>query len=316
MKTDTLHRRLRHARPSPRVGRLCLTEADYLIFEAINRHGPLPTPYLYEVTKHLRKDFTHLQNRLTEFYHGDEGGPYLTRPPQQFAGYEARYQPLVYDLSTRARQALAERGTHGHCLARRTDPFLHQLMTACVAASLELTLPANGLRYISRKEILSHEKFPDEARRRKNPLAVSLPGGERRSLIPDDLFGVEYPGVGFRFFALEVDRNTESIDRRSLDQTGFARKIAGYLSILTHGLHRQHWGLPNLSILTVTTNAAHARNILKFIGRLNEPRYTDRFYFHVETSFSANWRVPRTVLSRLVAEPWSTVGGMKEIGVA
>ena len=284
------------------------------MFEAMNRHGPLPTPYLYEFTRHLRKDYTHLQNRLTEFYNGDQGGPYLTRPPQQFAGYEARYQPIVYDLTPRARQILAERGTHGDCPPRRTDPFLHQLMTACVASSLELTLSAKGLRYISREEILSHEKFPAEARRRKNPLAVSLPGGERRSLIPDDLFGAEYPGKGFRFYALEVDRNTESIYRRGPDQTGFARKIAGYLSILSHGLHRERWGLPNLSILTVTTNAGHARNILKFIGRLNEPRYADRFAFHVETSFSANWRVPRTVFSHLVAKPWLTVGGLKDIG--
>jgi hypothetical protein len=314
MSTDTLNRRLRFASPKAVVRRLVPTEADYLLFEAINRHGPLPTHYLYEFTKHIRRDYTHLQNRLTEFYNGDAQGAWLIRPPQQFAGFEARYQHVVYDLAPRAKIALAERGTLARFSPKRNDPFLHQLMQACVASSLELCAPTKGLRYITREEILSHTKCPKLTRDAPNPMGVLLSGVEQKTLIPDDLFGIEYPGVGFRFFALEIDRNTESIERRSLRQTSFGAKIAGYLDILRNQTYRSHWGLPNLNVLTVTTNRTHARNILEYVEKQADSKYADRFAFASEPSFGAKWRVPIGVNSKLLDEPWTCVGGVQKIG--
>ena len=314
MRTDALARRLRYAPPEPTVRRLVLTEADCLIFEAVNRHGPLPTHYLYEFARHLRKDYTHFQHRLTEFYNGDSHGPYLARPEQQHASYMARYQHVVYDLAPRALMALAERGTLARYSPKRTDPFLHQLMSACVGASFELSARGKGLRYIPREEILAHPRCPDTTKRAGNPLAVPLAGyGARNCLVPDDLFGFEYPGVGFRFFAVEIDRNTESIERKNLEQNAFGRKIAGYLTILRDRLYRDRWGIPNLSVLTVTTNATHAVNLLDYVRRRKEPHYADRFAFASDASFGANWRVPQVVLSHLVDEPWSTPFGMKHI---
>jgi hypothetical protein len=311
MKTDTLNRRIRFAPPAPVVRRLNLTESDYLLFAAIDRHGPLPTNY--EFTKHIRRDYTHLQNRLTEFYNGDAAGAYLTRPPQQFAAFEARYQHIVYDLAPRARQALAERGLLGKHSPKRTDPFLHQLMAACVGASLELTANAKGLRYITREEILTHDRCPASTKRSNSPMAVKLPGLGNHLLVPDDLFGIEYPAKGFRFFAVEIDRNTESIERKNMDSNTFGRKITSYIAILRGQLFRDWWGIPNLSVLTVTTNATHARNILDFIDRQNEPKYADRFAFQAEPTFGTNWRVPKTVLYQLLGEPWVTVTGTKDI---
>lgn len=310
MATDLLNRRLRYARPSPLVRRIVLTEADYLLFEAINRHGPLPTHYLYEFTKHIRRDYTHLQNRLTEFYNGDTNGPWLTRPPQQFAGFEARYQHVVYDLAPRAKIALAERGTTTRFGPRRTDPFLHQLMQACIASSLELCAPSKGLRYIPREEILTHPKCPRLTRDAHNPMAIPISGLGQKALIPDDLFGLEYPSVGFRFFAMEIDRNTESIERRNLKQRAFGAKIAGYLDILRRQTYRTHWGVPNLHILTVTTNSTHARNILEYVEKQGDPKYADRFAIASESSFGAGWRVPKDVLSKLLDEPWLTISGL------
>lgn len=303
MTHDLLNRRLRYARPNPMVRRIVLTEPDYLLFEAINRHGPLPTHYLYEFTKHLRHDYSHLQNRLTEFYNGDAQGPLLLRPPQQFAGFEARYQHIVYDLAPRAKVALAERGTLTRFSPRRSDPFLHQLMQACVASSLELSAPAKGMRYIPREEILARATCPQRTRDAKNPMAIPVAGSNQAALIPDDLFGIEYPCAGFRFFALEIDRNTESIERRNLKQSAFGQKIAGYLDILRNQTYRPYWGLPNLHILTVTTNATHARNLLDYVEKQDEPRFIDRFAFACEPCFGANWRIPKEVLSRFLKEP-------------
>jgi hypothetical protein len=305
MPTDALNRRMRHAPPQPGTIRLIPTEGDYLAFEAIDRHGPLPAHYLYELTRHVRTNFANLKYRLTHFYNGDEQGAYLTRPPQQFAAFDARYQHLVYDLASRARVMLAERGTLCRHRPMRAAPFLHQLMQACAGASFEISARAHGLRYISRGEILT---------RAGNDLAFPLPDG--RALIPDDLFGLHDPATGYRFFAVEIDRNTESIERSVSGQTSFGKKIVGYLHILRSRAYRAHWDIPNLTILTVTTNATHATNILDYIRAQNAGLYADRFMFQAEPTFGANWRVPRGVLSDLLCGEWMTVAGGRRIVAA
>lgn len=174
MVRPTYTRRVRTGAPSPRRGVLALTRPDYVMFEAIERHGPLSSSYLYAFTRHLRRDRTHLQNRLTEFYNGDIGGAYLTRPPQQFASYCGRHQHVVYDLAPRAIQVIAEHSALPKRVPTRSDPFVHRLMTACVGASFELTAPTVGLRYISLQEILDRPSCGG-ARAARNPL--SLPVG-------------------------------------------------------------------------------------------------------------------------------------------
>ena len=313
--TDTLARRLRFSRPNPKVRRLVLTDADYLIFEAIDRHGPLPTGYLYEFTKHLRQDFSHLQNRLTEFYNGDvtggKTGGWLTRPPQQFANFEARYQHLVYGLTPRARMALAERGTCSRFALRGGGPFVHQLMAACVGASLELKATEAGIRYISREEILAH---PNCVAAKDAPMPLAIPVGGAGTLIPDDLFGLHYPGHGYRFFAVEVDRCTESIERSRNAKGTFSAKIAAYQEVLSAQRYREWWGIPNLTVLTVTTSQGHAANLVEYVRRSGQ--YGDRFAFTVEPLFGANWRVPKQVLAHLLDQPWMTAHGTKDIGRA
>lgn len=316
MSADALGRRLRFAPPNAVCRRLVLTTADYLIFEAINRHGPLPTHYLYQFTKHLRRDYTHLQNRLTEFYNGDGSGPLLSRPHQQFAGFQARYQHTVYDLAPRARVLLAERGITSRDAPRRAASFLHQLMQACIGATFELVAPSKGLRYIPRREILAHPRCPEETRNALNPLAIPISGRVQKTLIPDDLFGIEYPNVGFRFFAVEADRNTESIERKNLSQSAFGQKIAGYVDILHNQSYRGHWGVPNFHILTITTNATHVRNLLAHVQRHVEPKYAMRFAFKCEQFFGDNWSVPKVMLSKLVEEPWHSIDGYKNISQA
>ena len=314
MKPDALGRRARTAPPNRRVGRLILTDADYALFEAIDRHGPLPTPYLYEFNRHLRRDYTHLQNRLTEFYNGDVGGSYLTRPPQQFAAYEARYQHLVYDLTHRARTLVAERGTLTRA-ARRTDPFVHRLMCACVSASFELAASGHRLRYIGLSEILGRPAAMT-AREAVNPLALPTGLSGQPTVVPDMVFGLEYPGAGFRFFAVECDRNTESIERRNLRQSAFGRKLLAYGAALDAETYRTWWGIPNLHILTVTTSALHAHNILSAVVRHVERHHQHAFAVSVDTTFGANWRVPSAPLSSMLSSAWDGVGAKRNFASA
>jgi hypothetical protein len=300
MSNSQQARRVRSAYPSPRVERIVLSEADFRLFEAVNRHGPLSSSYLYSFTRHLRRDRSHLQNRLTEFYNGDASGPYLTRPPQQFASYRARYQHVIYDLAPRALRALSERGTLAVPAKVRSDPFVHRFMTACVSASLELTAPSLGLRYIPIQEILDHPRC-GAARTASDPLALPIVNGSIGQIIPDLLYGIEYPGSGFRFFAVEIDRNTESIERRNLHQGAFARKVAGYVAALREQTYRSWWGIPNLHILTITTNATHARKLIEYIQNHVPENMQPRFAVKADATFGIDWRVPTTPLAYVLS---------------
>ena len=308
---DALGRRVRTAAPMPRAQRLVITEADHLLFEALTRHGPLPSSYLYEFTKHVRRDRSHLQNRLTEFYHGDGSGGLLTRPPQQFANYRARYQHVVYDLTPRSERLIAERGL-GRLHRLRTDPFVHRLMGSCVGASLELCAPDHGLRHISLDEILSHAPCR-AAKAGVHPLALPVAHADTATIIPDLLFGLHYPGTGYRFFAVEIDRQTESIERRNLRQSAFARKIAAYGSALREQTYRSWWGVPNLHILVVSTSVRHAENILTYVADHGSPECQARFAISAEPMFGADWRVPGALLARLLTEPWRTTTGTRDL---
>ena len=227
MKTDTLNRRSRFAPPQPVDAAIILQERDYLIFETLDRHGKLPTPYLHEFTKHAGRNYKHLQLRLTQLYNGycDELGhraqiashvckptSYLARDLQQFNNFQARYQPAVYGIAPAAKHLLLAAGRGTTHSPVRNDPFVHQLFGACFSASIERA--AKPHRFITGEEILQHAKCPESTRMAPNPFALPVSDPDIKHIIPDNLFGIEYDRGGFRFFAVEIDRNTESINPR------------------------------------------------------------------------------------------------------
>ncbi|OYV40956.1 MAG: hypothetical protein B7Z80_03205 [Rhodospirillales bacterium 20-64-7] len=220
LQTDTLTRRIRFAPPQPIDQRIDITDSDLALFEAIHRHGPLPSHYLFAFTG--KSHFNSHQHRLTKLYNGTAHGAYLVRPSQQFASFHARYQPVVYDLNEKSKQLLIEHGKLSPYI-KRLDPFLHRLMSACVGASIELSCTPRGLTYIPRHAILKRTDSPMEL-----PLSQFVP---QKSLVPDDVFGIDYGG-SYRFFAVEIDRNTESIERRKIDQNTFGKKLTCYIDAM------------------------------------------------------------------------------------
>ncbi len=311
MKTDSLNRRLRFAPPQPLDQNIVLGERDLLLFEALDRHGPLPSTILFEFTKPNFDNFNRHQKRLTHLYNGSKNdAPFLARPRQQFNSFYARSNHLIYDLDRSGRRMLAEQGRLSRFAPRRSDPFLHQFMGACVSASIELACRKKRIRFIHKAEIFTHEKCPGATRDAHNPLAFAEKGA-----VPDNLFGLEYPHGGFRFFAVEIDRNTESIERRSINQNSFGKKILQYIDIFRDWTFRERWGLPNLMLLTVTTNANHLANLLDFLKKQHS-RYAERFLFKALSEFGTNWQVPREPLTDLLTEPWMRPGDAFDISKA
>lgn len=289
-----------------------MSERDIAIFEALYRHGPLPSHYLYEFTRHLGRHLTSFQHRLTKLAHGAENGAaYLTRPEQQFASYNARCQALIYDLAAPSVAALAERGRP--CRSARTDPFLHRFMGACVSASLQLAAERRGCRYGSKDDIVAHPKCPEATKHAANPLALPLgsPAG-RQFLVPDELFVIQYPGPKTRFFAVEIDRRTESINS-AVARTAYGRKLEAYIEVIKQRLYQRHWGIPGLTVLTVTTNPIHLQHMLRYFRSLNEPQLAMRFLFTSKAHFGSNWEVP-PIMADLFNEPW-IAGDGRRVGI-
>jgi len=272
---DTLSRRIRFAPPQPMGKKTVISDTDLKVFEAIHRHGPLPSNYLHQYAQGERNNF---QKRLTKLYNGTDDGTFLVRPPQQFASYYIRNQFLVYDLNDRSKKVLEEHGKLSPYI-NRADPFLHRLMGACVGASLELTLKE---KYISRHAILSKHDKPMEL-----PLSNF---SDRKALVPDELMGVNYGG-SYRFFAIEIDRNTESIERKKAGQNTFAKKLENYLDVMRNRTYKDVWGIPNLMVMTVTTNVTHMKNIMAHLKQL-DPKLAERFIFRALPNFGANWTIP------------------------
>jgi hypothetical protein len=271
MTKDSLARRLRFAPPNPRDDEVIYPQAaDIEQWAAISRHGPLPITYLAHFC--ARTSRANLQRRYLKFYQLG----WLVRPQRQYASFHARYSPLIYDLGSKAKTDLGSRACS--LPASRSAPFVHQLMQACVTASLELLAPAKGLTFEGR------DKFA------AGSLALQLSIGK---LVPDDIFALRREDGKRRHFALEIDRNTESIQGTAAGPNTWKRKIDAYDELFRRELHKQ-WGFPRCSVLVVTTNATHAMNLKAFVA--GNSAHPDRFLFAVEEAFGANWRAPRDLL--------------------
>lgn len=304
--TDTLKRRLRQAPRQPLGIALKHTPDDTKLFIPLQRHGSLPTTYLHAFTG---REYKALQFRLTRLYNERKtphGGPYLERPWQQFQSFNARYQPLIYELTEHALIALADGGNRDQYARPITGHYVHRFMTACITASIELACRDLGYRYISQEEILSHPKCPEATRRSENPLAIPALDS---TVIPDQLFGYETEGKHF-FFALEADRNHETIASEELRHNSYGRKLHAYAQVFAERSYREQWGIPNFKVLTVTTNPAHMQTMMRYLAKSTDD--TSRFLFKVQPEFGRDWRVPG-ILKELFTDPWHTATGTVSI---
>ena len=129
-------------------------------------------------------------------------------------------------------------------------------------------------------------------------------------IVPDGLFGLEYTREGskaYRFFALEADRNTQPVTRSDLQQTSYLRKILAYRQLSIQGIHKSHLGLPNLLVLTVTTNEAHMTHIMSLVRDLATEGKSKLFLFKTMSSVGDFRKAPEPT-ARMLTDAWLRVG--------
>lgn len=302
--------------------RIELTERDIELLKLLNRYHFLRSNFLFAFLGGSSE--TRFKERLGHLYHD---GRYINRPEQQWQFANCRYMPVVYELDDRGEQVLRERGLI-HCdspLLKKGRmgayrQFAHQLMICDCMASIELGVRQNGgLRFISWQEIVA--KAPESTRKLDNPFAIPVSishtfprsGAVQRvdiKIVPDGLFGLEYTREGskaYRFFVLEADRNTQPVIRSDLHQTSYLRKILAYRQLSAQGIYKSHLGLPNLLVLTVTTNEAHMTHIMSLARELATEGKSKLFLFRTMSSLGDFKKAPEPT-AYLLTEPWQRVG--------
>ena len=112
---------------------------------------------------------------------------------------------------------------------------------------------------------------------------------QRIPVTPDGFFGLETPR-GKAYFFVEVDRAT-------MDNPRFKRKMRGYARYWLDGVFTEKWGYKSFRVLTSTTKR-RVPNLLKTTSELNEKQllsifhFTDRVYITPEHILGQVWLAP------------------------
>ncbi len=301
---------------------IAISPRDIEIFQLLERYRYLRSTFLYALVG--GKSETRFKERLGDLYH--EGG-YINRPKAQWQYANARYMPVIYELAAPGRDVLRDTGNQSETTQLRFrrsmgahHQFAHALMICDILASIELGVrEASNLRFIPWQEIIA--KAPEETRAAHNPLALPVSVSHlsartrkrhdaKTTLIPDALFGLEYTGSDgakrYRFFALEADRNTIPVRRPNLNQSSYLKKLLAYREIAARKIYTSHLGIPNLMVLTVTTNTRHMQNIMELLLELTECG-SKLFLFKTMSALGDFQQAPKPT-PHMLTESWQRVG--------
>ncbi len=307
--TEPLGRRTRLS-ASPTGKRVSPTKRDLRWFAALAEHGPLPSSFLPAFGGDSHRSEKRARERLTDLFHEDNtphGGSYLMRPAQQFRTIDSRYNQLVYDLTPTSVAALKKAGMASH--QRRSGPWLHNHMVACITASIELGCLARAdIKYIPQSEILSRANV--ELRWATNIADPAIGKTYPEDLLPDAVFGLEYQtpsGSRFRFFAVEADRSTEPLTSRNFNRKSFERHLLQYAEYVEEGGYRKHLNLTApMLVLNITTSEARAERMLALTEEFF-PSGNNYQLFATWEAFGTPF-VPPSPKQELLLGEWSRAG--------
>jgi protein involved in plasmid replication-relaxation len=285
----TITRAKRFARrddPSP----FQLTDRDLRLLAHVARHRFLSSAHLaaldggspQNVLRCLRVLFDH---------------EYLDRPTAQKVSLsEEGPRPFVYGLGKKGARAL-------RALGHRLDDALdwteknkragaifieHTLEVADFMTGVELACRTRGDAELMREhEVLA--LAPEETRTAREPLRWKVDKAmmgrrETFSVVPDGLFGLQFPDETAAYFVLEVDRGTIPLVRTDVAGTPAWRKSISY-KLSTYwegwkaGQHSKQFGVKQVRVAMVTSSAERVRNMLSVVDEITEGKGSNFFLF-------------------------------------
>jgi hypothetical protein len=306
MEPSTPRKNRSRSEPTPRGKRTAITDNDIFgIFEPLSRHAQLTTKQIVAFDRRYKSK---TRNRLTDLYH--EEGEWLERLSEKLRFANSLFVDEMYRLGKDAEDLLRWRGIipaedwvgatriGGNSAApSRILRLAHDHMASHIALDIEVGARATpGARFRNHVEIISAS--PARTQTFPNPLNVAVPpiADAPRWIEPDALFA-----IGERYFALEADMGTESVE------AVIKPKIRAYREIVASGTIDNHFGIDNLAVLFVTTNEKRMRNMMKAVESIARNGRSTMFGFACRSDLGQFTRAPAPD-GRMFREPWRRVG--------
>ncbi|MBX3512050.1 MAG: replication-relaxation family protein [Xanthobacteraceae bacterium] len=312
-----LRRSRNHRTPTGKLARI--TPRHLEILGLLQRYRFLDARHIHAL---LGSNNSNVRRALGDLFH--EHG-LLNRLPQRAFMRDPLYDPEIYELSEEGEALLLRQDINSQpatwlkqCRYGAKSLAAHNLMICHVVAAIEVAAIRTGARFIPCSEIL--QRAPRTTQNARQPFAIPVsishlsPNGRVQRLdmpvVPDAVFGLQYPNKTFRCFALEIDRNTMPLTRANLNETSYLRKLLQYRELISRGVYKMHFGLTEtpMLLLTITTNAKHLEGIKSLLRELaGEKQWKRAFLFKAEPSLGSFVRAAKPLFS-LFDTGWDRVG--------
>lgn len=264
-----------------------LTSDDEVILAHVRRHRFLRSSHLVKLLPH--RPPKKLIERIGALYHAG----YLDRPRAQIDFYaRAGSTPMVYALGDKSGDPFVEfpRADWAEKNRTVTRPYIeHALMVADVMVAIEVALRDHRTWALEHADELGSLR-PATNRSPSWSLTTILPSRGKRlvaTVIPDAVFALRDPVTNRRrFFFLEADRGTMTIDNNDLAQPSYRRKLSIYYAALRARQHQALFGFDNVRLLNVTTSAARIASMIAVVNDLVHGAPSGRFLFADLPSFA------------------------------
>ena len=171
------------------------------------------------------------------------------------------------------------------------------------------------MRLIPWPEIL--RSLPDATRSALKPYSIPVTATTDAGVISTHVaadglpFGIARPAgdkpVYFFCPGIEADCSTEPVDTSDFQRSSLYRKFVLYLAIEAQGIHRAHFGFPNLYVPFVTTNAARLGSMMKVLERLTGGTGSRTFLFRTFPAFTS-FEKPPAPSGHMLTQDWQRVG--------
>ncbi len=248
------------------------------------------------------------RERLTQLFHEDSEwlgrlgqdvkfANYLTVDEIHRLGSDAAQLLIAKGIIPNAEWVFATRiGGHSNTPSRIVR-LAHDHMASNIALDIEI-----GAREDKNAQFVSHidiiKAAPAATRLLKKPLRIPVPDtvGAPKWIEPDALFG-----LGNRYYALEADMGTETIE------TIIRGKILAYREIVASCTIDDHLGIDNLTVLFVTTREPRMRSMMEELRAIARDGRTPRFAFACRPDLGDFMHTPAPI-GEMFRASWERVG--------
>lgn len=298
-------RRPRFRRQDPRP--FDPTEDDRTIVRHVAEHRFLRSTHVVQL---MARPSDKILRRLALLFHNG----YLDRPRAQRKIFgQGANAPLIYALSQKSSRLFGALDNVDWTEKNRSvsEPYIeHALMTADFMVALECALRSHSdVRLLHAVEIIDDVRRATGFEHHSWTMTALVPGADTEiGVTPDKVFGLEFLATGRRnYFLLEADRSTMPIDRPSLDQSSFKKKLLTYHAAHQSKRHVARWGIPGFRVLTITKTAERMESMIAALKDITGGKGSNVFLFaELETillndPLSITWKSGKGQSIRLIA---------------